>query len=224
MSEEPREDLDPVGEAPAEVDPASLSGPLEALLLMAEEPMSAATLAEALDVPLAPVEECLAQLVDFYDNTGRGFELREIAGGWRYYTRPEHHDLIARWVVSGQQSRLSQAALETLSVIAYLQPISRQRVSAVRGVSVDGVVKTLLARDLITEAGTDEETGAVLFATTAHFLERLGVAGLDDLPPLAPLLPDAADLEAELSQLAAVVHESPEADGGSATEPPGDEQ
>ncbi|MEL4505754.1 SMC-Scp complex subunit ScpB [Luteococcus sp. H138] len=180
-------------------------GVLEALLLMAEEPMPAETLAEAVQQPLAVVERALANLVEFYDRSQRGFELRNVGGGWRYWTRAEHAELISQWVVSGQSNKLSQAALETLSVIAYLQPISRARVSAVRGVNVDGVVRTLLSRGLISEAGADEHTGAMVFSTTDYFLERMGLASLDELPPLAPHLPDASALEAELSQLAATV-------------------
>jgi segregation and condensation protein B len=181
-----------------------ISGAVEALLLLAEEPVSEATLASALDVGVAEVAACLAELVAFYDETGRGFELRQLAGGWRYYTRPEHADLISAHVLEGQQARLSQAALETLAVVAYSQPVSRSRISAIRGVSVDGVIRTLLARGLITEAGHDEESAAVVFATTSHFLERMGLRSLDDLPPLAPHLPEVEELEAELGQLAAV--------------------
>lgn len=180
-----------------------LDGALEALLLMAEEPMPAAILAEATRTPQDRVDAALARLAAFYDDHRRGFELRHLGGGWRYYTRVEHGDLIARWVLEGQQARLSQAALETLSVVAYLQPVSRARVAAVRGVNVDGVVRTLLARGLIEEAGHDEESGAVVFRTTDHFLERMGLASLGQLPPLAPHLPDAVDLEAELGGLAA---------------------
>ncbi|HEX2857843.1 MAG TPA: SMC-Scp complex subunit ScpB [Propionibacteriaceae bacterium] len=190
------------------VAPGDISGAVEALLLMANEPMAVEVLADAVGAPSPVVEQCLSDLVDFYDRTARGFELRRVAGGWRYYTRPEHADLIGRWVVSGQSSRLSQAALETLAVIAYLQPISRSRVSAVRGVNVDGVVRTLLARDLIAEVGHDEETGAVHLGTTDYFLERLGLARLEDLPPIAPLLPDAAQLEEELSALATTLPEA----------------
>jgi segregation and condensation protein B len=183
---------------------ADVSGPIEALLLLAEEPMSVELLAEAVDVPRPVVEECLAELVAFYDETGRGFELRELGGGWRYYTREEHADMVSRFVLDGQQSRLSQAALETLAVVAYQQPISRARISAVRGVNVDGVIRTLLARGLVAEAGHDPESGAVVFATTSHFLERMGLRSLDELPELAPQLPEVAELEAELSQLAVV--------------------
>ena len=183
---------------------SDISGGLEALLLLAEEPMSETSLAQALDVTVAEVSSCLTELVAFYDETGRGFELRQLAGGWRYYTRPEHADLISAYVLEGQQARLSQAALETLAVVAYQQPISRSRIAAVRGVSVDGVIRTLLARGLIEEAGHDEESAAVVFATTSHFLERMGLRTLDDLPPLAPHLPEVDELEAELGQLAAV--------------------
>ncbi len=180
-------------------------GALEALLLMAEEPVPTATLAEAVQQGLEVVELALANLKDFYDRSERGFELRQVGGGWRYWTRAEHAELISAWVVSGQSNKLSQAALETLSVIAYLQPISRARVSAVRGVNVDGVVRTLLARGLIVEAGADEQTGAMVFSTTDYFLERMGLASLAELPPLAPHLPDASALERELSQLASTV-------------------
>ena len=181
--------------------PAEVAGGLEALLLMAVEPMSVTELAQAVEVPESVAAEALAELAAFYDETGRGFELRQVAGGWRYYTREEHAELISAYVLEGQQARLSQAALETLAVIAYSQPISRSRVSAVRGVNVDGVMRTLVTRGLIEEAGHDRDSGAVVFATTSHFLERMGLSTLDDLPPLAPHLPEVEELEAELSQL-----------------------
>lgn len=180
---------------------ADLTGPLEALLLMATEPMASLELAEALDVPVPLVEEALHELVRFYAETKRGFELRFVAGGWRYYTRPEHHDLIGRWVLEGQSARLSQAALETLAVVAYMQPLSRSRVSNIRGVNVDGVMRTLQTRELIAEVGRDPESGATLFATTPYFLERMGLEAITDLPPLAPHLPEATALEAELAEL-----------------------
>jgi segregation and condensation protein B len=183
---------------------ADVSAAIEALLLLAEEPMSVELLAEAVDVPRSVMEECLTELVAFYDETGRGFELRELGGGWRYYTREEHADLVSRFVLDGQQSRLSQAALETLAVVAYQQPISRARISAIRGVNVDGVIRTVLARGLVAEAGHDPESGAVVFATTSYFLERMGLRSLDELPELAPQLPEVAELEAELGQLAVV--------------------
>lgn len=182
--------------------PESITAPLEALLLLASEPISTAELAQAVDGPIPVVAEALGILATFYDETGRGFELRQVGQGWRFYTRPEHADVIAAWVLEGQHARLSQAALETLSVVAYLQPISRSRVSAIRGVSVDGVMRTLMTRQLIEEAGPSEETGAMQFRTTDYFLERMGYASLDQLPPLAPHLPEAALFEAELAGFA----------------------
>ena len=176
---------------------------LEALLMLATEPVPAADLAEAVGEPVVAVEVALAELAEFYTNSGRGFELRQVGGGWRYYTREEHAELIAQWLLEGQRGTLSQAALETLAVVAYLQPISRGRVSAVRGVNVDGVMRTLATRDLIEEVGRDPETGARLFATTGFFLERMGLSKLEELPPLAPHLPEASALEAELADLAA---------------------
>lgn len=180
----------------------TITAPLEALLLMATEPMGAAELAQALDVPVPVVWEALEELATFYDETGRGFELRQVGEGWRYYTRPAHHEVIAAWVLEGQQSRLSQAALETLAVVAYLQPISRSRVGSVRGVNVDGVMRTLATRGLIEEAGHSEETGAMLWRTSALFLEKMGHTSVDQLPPIAPHLPEASLLEAELARLA----------------------
>lgn len=197
MSEAPVEQIPDL-----EWDPASLGAPIEALLLMATEPIPTEELARAVGAPTDVVATCLEQLATFYDETGRGFELRRVGAGWRYYSRSEHADLIGAWLLDGQPGRLSQAALETLAVVAYLQPISRGRVAAVRGVNVDGVIRTLATRDLIEEVSRDPETGARLFATTATFLERLGLTSLDDLPPLAPHLPDATALEAELAGLA----------------------
>ena len=196
----------------------NVSGSVEALLLLATEPVTEFELAQAVGVPESVVAETLAELVAFYDETGRGFELRQVGGGWRYYTREEYADLITRYVVEGQQSKLSQAALETLAVVAYTQPISRGRVSAVRGVNVDAVMRTLLARGLIEEVGHDQESGAVLFATTTYFLERMGLTSLQDLPPLAPQLPEVEELEAELGQLAEAAANSANLDSG--PEPP----
>lgn len=196
---DPSDDTDQL----VDVDPSTIAGPIEALLLMATEPMSAAELAQALDVPKPAVWAALESLQRFYDETGRGFELREVGQGWRYYTRPQHADVISRWVLEGQHARLSQAALETLAVVAYLQPISRSRVSAIRGVNVDGVMRTLTTRELIEEAGHSPETGAMQFKTTDYFLERMGLTSLDQLPPIAPHLPEASLLEAELAGLAA---------------------
>jgi segregation and condensation protein B len=193
-----------------------VSGAIEALLLLAEEPMSETTLAAALDVPVPIVHDTLLELVAFYDETGRGFELRELGGGWRYYTREEHAEVIAAYVLEGRESKLSQAGLETLAVVAYQQPISRARISAIRGVNVDGVLKTLVSRGLVVETGTDQVSGAVLFSTTGYFLERMGLRSLDELPPLAPHLPEVDELEAELGRLADV-EQSPSTGSGHET-------
>lgn len=201
MTDEPQTIDEPV---PGVRTRADVEPELEALLLLATEPLPLLVLAEAVDAPTEVVAEALDALADFYDQTGRGFQLRQIAGGWQYATRPAQAELISTWVIEGQQNRLTQASLETLAVIAYSQPVSRSRVSAVRGVNVDGVVRTLLARGLITESSHDESTGAGLLTTTEYFLERLGLASLDDLPPIAPHLPEAADLEAELAALAII--------------------
>jgi segregation and condensation protein B len=180
----------------------SLQAALEALLLLADEPMSAMELAAAVRRPSEEVEAEILRLSAEYTEDGRGFDLREVAGGWRYYTRAECSPLVERFVHDGQQARLTQASLETLAVIAYRQPITRGRVSAVRGVNVDGVIRTLLTRGLIAEAGHDGESGAHLYVTTSHFLERMGIASLDELPPLAEHLPDLADLEDVLDSVA----------------------
>jgi len=173
----------------------SLSAAIEALLLLADEPMTVMDLAAATRSPSADVEAVVRGLAEEYAEQGRGFDLREVAGGWRYYTRADCAPLVERFVLEGQQARLTQASLETLAVIAYRQPITRGRVSAVRGVNVDGVIRTLLSRGLIEEAGHDGESGAHLYRTTSFFLERMGIASLDDLPPLAEHLPDLAELE-----------------------------
>ena len=181
----------------------SLTAALEAMLLMATDPTPAAELAAALDAPADEVDAELEAIAAFYDEHERGIRLRRIAGGWRFATDPAVAEVIEAWLVSDQRSRLTQAALETLAVIAYRQPVSRGRIAAVRGVNVDGVVKTLLVRGLIREDGEDPITGAVTFGTTPLFLQKLGLNTLRELPDLAPLLPDAVALEAELGQLAA---------------------
>lgn len=189
-------------EEPEGIGAPSLGAALEALLLLADEPMTALNLAQATRSPVPEVESTLLELAQQYTDDMRGFDLREIAGGWRFYTRAECSPLIERWVVDGQQARLTQAALETLAVIAYRQPVSRGRVSAIRGVNVDGVIKTLLSRGLIEEAGHEDESHAILYATTSYFLERLGIASLEELPPIAEHLPDLADLEDVLDSVA----------------------
>ncbi|MDR2931441.1 MAG: SMC-Scp complex subunit ScpB [Propionibacteriaceae bacterium] len=175
---------------------------LEALLIVATEPVSATELAQVLELPLPEVEAGLIRLASFYDATGRGFELRRIGVGWRYYTRTQYDGVIARSVVEGQSGKLTRAGLETLAVIAYLQPVSRSRIASVRGVNVDSVVRTLVARGLVHEVDKDHDSGAGLLATTTYFLERMGLASLDELPPLAPNLPDARALDEELARLA----------------------
>lgn len=183
---------------------------IEAILLVVDEPVSELTLAEVLQRPRPEVGETLRALADSYTEEGRGFELREVAGGWRLYTRPKYAELVERFVLDGQQARLTQAALETLAVVAYRQPVSRGRVAAVRGVNSDGVIRTLQSRGLVEEAGTDQESGAILYRTTSYFLERLGLTSLGELPPLAPMLPDIADLDTELN---GAEGESPDAGG-----------
>lgn len=197
---------------------------LEAVLMVADQPLDEAILATAVGYPVPEVGAALHALAAEYDEQGRGFELRNVAGGWRYYTREEFAVVVEGFVLEGQQARLTQAALETLAVVAYKQPISRARVSAIRGVNVDGVMRTLLTRGLVEEAGQDAETGANLYRTTRYFLERIGVTSLEELPELAPYLPDMDDLEDELSEVAAPApapaqHSSPHS--GQGTEPDG---
>jgi segregation and condensation protein B len=168
---------------------------LEAVLLVADEPVTEATLAEVTRQPEADVGVALRDLAAGYTAEQRGFDLREVAGGWRLYTRDECAAVVERFVSDGQEIRLTQAALETLAVVAYRQPVSRARVSAVRGVNCDGVMRTLVLRGLVEEAGSDPETGAILFQTTSYFLERLGLARLSDLPDLTQFLPDHLDEE-----------------------------
>ena len=163
---------------------------LEAILLVADEPVAENVIAQVVERPTDEVAAVLRDLAAGYRAEGRGFDLREVAGGWRFYTRVECAGVVERFVRDGQEVRLTQAALETLAVVAYRQPVSRARVSAVRGVNCDGVMRTLVLRGLVEEAGADPDTGAVLFQTTGYFLERLGLAGLGDLPELAPFLPD----------------------------------
>jgi segregation and condensation protein B len=175
-----------------------LKASLEAILLVADEPVPVVVLAQVLERPRSEVAAELKNLAEEYKTQGRGFDLREIAGGWRFYTREDCAPLVERFVSDGQEVRLTQAALETLAVVAYRQPVSRARVSAVRGVNCDSVMRTLVLRGLVEEAGTDSETSAILYRTTGYFLERLGLAGLEDLPDLAPFLPeDIEDIEDE---------------------------
>lgn len=194
---------------------ADLRPSLEAVLMVADQPLDVATLATAVGYPTEEVQGALVALAREYTAEGRGFDLRNVAGGWRFYTREEYAAVVEGFVLEGQQSRLTQAALETLAVVAYKQPVSRARVSAIRGVNVDGVMRTLLTRGLVEEAGQDHETGANLYRTTSYFLERIGITGLDELPELAPYLPDIEDLEDELSEMVAPATEAA-AEGGTA--------
>ena len=179
--------------------PGGAVAALEAVLMVADEPIPAMRLATVLALPTAHVEELLAALAAEYrgelGGRARGFELRAAGGGWRIYSAPAYADVVGRFVVDGQSARLTQAALETLAVIAYRQPVTRGQVSAVRGVNVDSVVRTLTARGLVVDAGIEPSSGAVLFTTTGYFLERMGLSSLDELPPLAPYLPDIDGLE-----------------------------
>lgn len=179
----------------ADVPPPPLRPALEAVLIVADQPLAETVLAGAVGHPVPDVRAALAALVEEYDAQERGFELRQVAGGWRFYTREALAPVVEQFVLEGQQTRLTQAALETLAVVAYQQPVSRSRVSAVRGVNVDGVMRTLLTRGLVEEAGDDPESGAHLYRTTSYFLERIGVDSLDDLPELAPFLPELDEVE-----------------------------
>jgi segregation and condensation protein B len=181
---------DDPGETAADGDSPGLRASLEAILLVADEPVPEVLIAQVLERPRHEVAAGLRALAAEYTRDGRGFDLREIAGGWRFYTREDCAPLVERFVRDGQEVRLTQAALETLAVIAYRQPVSRARVSAVRGVNCDGVIRTLVLRGLVEDSGTDPETSAILYRTTGYFLERLGMASLDELPDLAPFLPE----------------------------------
>ncbi|MEW2452407.1 SMC-Scp complex subunit ScpB [Streptomyces parvulus] len=191
------EQIAEVAEEPDGVAALDLKPAIEAVLMVVDEPATEEQLAKILRRPRRRVADALRELADEYTVQGRGFELRLIAGGWRFYSRPEYARAVEGFVLDGQHARLTQAALETLAVVAYRQPVSRGRVSAVRGVNCDGVMRTLLQRGLVEEAGTEPETGAILYVTTNYFLERMGLRGLDELPELAPFLPEAEAIEAE---------------------------
>ena len=168
---------------------------LEAILLVADEPVPAGDLAEVVGARLSQVEELLVELAGEYARDGRGFVLRAVAGGWRLYTNPAAGAAVEAFLHAGQRSRLTRAALETLAVIAYRQPVTRFQVAAVRGVNVDGVFRTLLARGLIQQVGSDEGPGqASLYGTAPAFLEQLGLNSLDQLPPIKDYLPEGVDL------------------------------
>lgn len=167
---------------------------IEAVLMVADEPVTIGRLAEVLELDPVLVRELLEDLQGDYAKN-HGFELRELAGGWRVYSKRDFAPVVSRFVLDGATARLSQAALETLAVIAYRQPVSRARIAAIRGVNVDSVVRTLTMRGLVAEEGTDPQSGAMLYRTTPYFLERLGIDSVADLPQLAPHLPGLDDLD-----------------------------
>jgi segregation and condensation protein B len=202
--------------APDSADEPPLAAQLEAVLMVADEPVPTSALAEGLQRGDDEVAETLRSLAADYEQAGRGFALREVGGGWRFYTAAACAPHVERFVLAGQTAKLSQAALETLAIVAYQQPVTRGRMAAVRGVNVDGVVRTLVARKLIEEAGPDVEGGALTYRTTDYFLERMGLRDLSELPPLAPLLPGDDEL-AELMDPAATV--ALDVDAGDATAP-----
>ena len=183
------------GSAPE--DTLDLDRAIEAILMIADEPQSLIAMGTTLSTPVSAVRKAVARLVADYDGAAggirRGFQLREVAGGWRIYVRPEYDDVAADFVVTQNPTKLSQAALETLAVIAYKQPISRASVASIRAVNVDSVVRTLLGRGLITEAYTDSESGAIHYATTELLLSQLGINSLNELPKISPLLDDGTD-------------------------------
>ncbi|GIJ12873.1 SMC-Scp complex subunit ScpB [Micromonospora andamanensis] len=179
-----------VPEPAPDLDDAELRGALEAILLVVDEPVSELVLAQVLEQPAERIGPMLDEIAAGFTAAGHGFELRRAAGGWRLYTRPEYATYVERFVLDGQSVRLTQAALETLAVVAYKQPVTRSRISAIRGVNCDGVIRTLVTRGLVEECGTESDSGAYLYRTSTMFLEKLGLNSLDDLPPLAPFLPD----------------------------------
>lgn len=180
---------------PDVTEDAELDAVLEALLLVVDAPAAEEVLASAVQQPVPRVTDALRRLSAAYTADGRGIDLRRVGEGWRFYTRDEHAPFVERLLLDGQRSRLTRAALETLAVIAYRQPVTRSRVAAVRGVNVDGVIRTLLARGLIEEQGTDPDTGGIRYRTTELFLERLGLSTLEELPPIAPLLPEVDSID-----------------------------
>lgn len=181
------------------MDRSELGRAIEAILMVVDEPVTELTLAQVLETPIEEIIETLNHLATTYGD--RGFALKAVAGGWRFYSAPDYAPFVEKFVLDGQQNRLTQAALETLAVIAYRQPVSRARVSAIRGVNVEAVMKTLINRGLVEEFGVEHETGAILYRTTTYFLERMGLKSLDDLSPLAPHLPDLDGLDEILESL-----------------------
>lgn len=194
-----REDTPPTGhtDRPDLSEPATLRAAVESILFVADAPVTVTALAAGLQRPAPEIEAALATLRRELDERHSGVELREVADGVRLYTRPEFAGWIEAFLIDGQRVRLTQAALETLAVIAYRQPVTRARISAIRGVNVDGVVRTLITRGLITEVGADPVTGGGLYRTTELFLEKMGLRSIEELPSLAPLLPELTGLESD---------------------------
>lgn len=188
-------DVSGSGDLPRLSSDGELDAALEALLLVVDSPVGEDVLASAVDQPVQRVVEALQRLHDGYAAADRGIDLRHVAQGWRLYTRDVYAGFVERLLLDGQRAKLTRAALETLAVVAYRQPITRSRIAAVRGVNVDGVMRSLLARGLVSEIGADPETHGTLYCTTELFLERLGLSSLDDLPPIAPLLPDIDSID-----------------------------
>ncbi len=173
------------------LDASSLKGALEALLLVSSDPVSAASLASALEIAPGEAASMLAELKVEYEEANRGFQLREVAGGWRLFTHPAYHDRVEAYVLSWDTQRLSQAALETLAVVAYHQPVTREMVKGIRGVNSDGVISSLVDKGLIRELGRDAQRGgAIIYGTTAAFLEKFGLRSTKDLPDLEQFAPD----------------------------------
>ena len=182
----------------------SVKGAVEALLFVSDEPVSAARLARVLEAAPGEIESVLAALAQDYREAERGFQLREVAGGWRLYTHPAHHDVIEQYVLSWDTRRLSQAALEALAVVAYHQPVTRTGINAVRGVNSEGVVSSLIEKGLVREVGRDKNQGnAILYGTTRTFLEKFGLRDLDELPPIAEFAPDSETERAIRDRLSA---------------------
>jgi segregation and condensation protein B len=175
--------------------PGGARAAIEAVLMVVDQPVTEISLATALELPVEDVLSHLHALAADYDQGNRGFAIKAIAGGWRVYSRSEYAPVVEKFLLDGAQAKLTHAALETLAVIAYRQPVSRSRVSSVRGVNVDGVVRTLLTRGLIEEMREEGESGATLYGTTSYFLQRLGLGSLDELPALAPYLPEVDVLD-----------------------------
>jgi len=193
--DDPAEPVEELMLAAAPIEPEALVSAVEAILFVVEAPVTIAALAVAVGQPTAAVAEAVTSLREGYEARNAGIEVREVAGGVRIYTRPAFASHVEQFLHDGQRAKLTQASLETLAVIAYRQPVTRSRVSAIRGVNVDGVVRTLLTRGLIVEVGSDPETGGGLFRTTDLFLEKMGLQSLEELPSLAPLLPDIDSLD-----------------------------